>query len=321
MPPRKNNNAPNRTPSPAGSNKSRNSSNAKGRRPSRPKGGPRSPSIDRGVKAEDEKYDVENPKTTAEVGGGTKGHPPRVLSEEEQQQLKELLVKLRDSHNPEDKAFAAMLLKHSQPELAKKLEREVLAMEARRRAAASTPLFAFDMALEVFNEIGDVLLLTQLLTMYKVTKRNGDATKMQYYLVLIVASIFTLALEVCLRIFTVVFDTSQPWVKTFGDRKRPPLRKYKYPTKEGSDDDKDDDKKKEEEEEPKQVSLLSDPRFLLRHWLPALCSMIAEPNLGESKVQGITIARTFEAPAGVSKEEKAFYKEYNEITVGFCVPG
>ena len=180
MPPRKNNNAPNRTPSPAGSNKSRSRSNAKGRRPSRPKGGHRSPSIDRAVKAEDEKHDVENPKTTAEAGGGTKGHPPRVLSEEEQQQLKELLVKLRDSHNPEDKAFAAMLLKHSQPELAKKLEREVLAMEARRRAAASTPLFAFDMALEVFNEIGDVLLLTQLLTMYKVTKRNGDATKMQY---------------------------------------------------------------------------------------------------------------------------------------------
>ena len=178
----------------------------------------------------------------------------------------------------------------------------------RHRDAESGPLFAFDVTLELLNETGDALLLTQL---YEATKQSyNNAKKKQTNVVLFVAAVVTLALEVCLRIFTVVFDTSQPWVETFGERKRPPLRKYKYPTKE-----------EEEEEEPEQVSPLSDPRFLLRHWLPALCSMIAEPNLGESKLQGITIARTFEAPAGVSKEEKAFYKEYNEITVGFCVPG
>ena len=265
----------------------------------------------------DDMHDVENPNTTAEAaGGGTKGHPPPVLSEEEKQQLEELLFKVRDSHNPDDKAFTAGVLDRSQPAQEKKLEEKMTSFRERQRDAESGPLFAFDVTLELLNETGDALLLTQL---YEATKQSDNAKTKQTNVVLFVATVVTLVLEVCLRIFTVVFDTSQPWVETFGERKRPPLRKYKYPTKEGSDDDKKEEE--EEEPEPEQVSLLSDPRFLLRHWLPALCSMIAEPNLGESKLQGITIARTFEAPAGVSKEEKAFYKEYNEITVGFCVPG
>ena len=72
----------------------------------------------------------------------------------------------------------------------------------------------------------------------------------------------------------------------------------------------------EEEEVGKEGSPLSDPWFIVRHWIPAFLAMVAEPNLGESLLHKITLTRTFKAPEGVSKEEEAFYREFNEITVG-----